>query len=95
MDKKTIIIGFVSALITTFIGITLYTIYIGLRLDLSSDAIIDKITSLQLIGKRASIGMLLNLPLFYYFLNKKQENKARGVIIAIVLIAIISMINKF
>ncbi|AEH00415.1 hypothetical protein [Lacinutrix sp. 5H-3-7-4] len=95
MNKKAIIIGFILGLLTTFIGISIYTLIIGLQLDLSSQVIINKILSTSVLGKRASIGVLLNLPLFYYFLNKKMEDYAKGVLLAIIIIAIIFIVNKF
>lgn len=95
MNKKAIAIGLVIGLITTFIGITIYTVFIGLKLHLSTSDIINKILSTSVLGKRASIGVLLNLPVFYYFLNKKKENHAKGVLIAIVLVALIFMLSKF
>ena len=95
MNKKAIIIGFILGLLTTFIGISIYTLIIGLQLDLSSQVIINKILSTSVLGKRASIGVLLNLPLFYYFLNKKIEDYAKGVLLAIIIIAIIFIVNKF
>lgn len=95
MTKKAIIIGFVIGLITTFIGITIYTIIIGLNLDLSFQDITNKIFSTRVLGKRASIGVLLNLPVFYYFLNQKKEDHAKGVLIAIVLVALVFILTKF
>jgi len=95
MNKKTITIGFVIGLLTTFIGISIYTLIIGLKLDLSTQEIINKILSTSVLGKRASIGVLLNLPVFYYFLNKKKENYAKGILMAIVIVAIIFIVNKF
>ena len=94
MNKKNIIIGFLLGIITTFIGIVIYTLIIGITLDLSSYDITNKILSTSALGKRASIGVLLNLPVFYYFLNKKKEDYAKGVIIAIVLVALIFILNK-
>ncbi|OIQ18207.1 hypothetical protein [Lacinutrix sp. MedPE-SW] len=95
MNKKALIIGFILGLLTTFIGISIYTLIIGLQLDLSSQVIINKILSTSVLGKRASIGVLLNLPLFYYFLNKKMEDYAKGVLLSIIVIAIIFIVNKF
>ncbi|APY01268.1 hypothetical protein [Lacinutrix venerupis] len=95
MNKKAIIIGFLIGLITTFIGISIYTLIIGLNLGLSIQDITNKILSTSVLGKRASIGILLNLPVVYYFLNKKKEDTAKGVIIAIVLVALIFILNKF
>lgn len=95
MNKKAIILGFVIGLITTLIGITIYTIFIGIKLDLPTQNITNKILSTSVLGKRASIGVLLNLPVFYYFLNKKKEDYAKGVLIAIVLVALIFILNTF
>ena len=95
MNKKAILIGFIIGLITTFIGVSIYTIFIGIQLDLSMDDITNKILSTSVLGKRASIGVLLNIPIFYLFLNKKKEDHAKGILIAIVLVAIIFIVNKF
>ena len=94
MNKKAIILGFLIGVLTTFIGISIYTIIIGLKLDLSFQDIINRILSTNVLGKRASIGVLLNLPVFYYFLNKKKEDYAKGILIAIVLVALIFILNK-
>lgn len=95
MINKNVIMGFAIGLVTTLIGITCYTIFIGLQLGLSTEAILNKITSTSVLGKRASIGVLLNIPIFYLFLNKKKEAHAKGILIAIILVAIIFMIDKF
>lgn len=94
MINKKVITGFIIGLITTFIGITLYTFFIGIKLGLNTNDIINKLTSTAVLGKRASIGVLLNIPIFYLFLNKKKEEHAKGVIIAIVIVALIFIINK-
>ncbi|WP_299250902.1 hypothetical protein [uncultured Lacinutrix sp.] len=94
MNKKAIIFGFLIGIVTTFIGISIYTFFIGLKLDLSFQEIINRILSTSVLGKRASIGVLLNLPVFYYFLNKKKEDFAKGILIAIVLVALIFILNK-
>ncbi|WP_452225117.1 hypothetical protein [Lacinutrix chionoecetis] len=95
MNKKAIILGFFIGIITTIIGISIYTLIIGLRLDLSVHDIINKLLSTSVLGKRASIGILLNIPVFYYFLNKKKEDYAKGVLLAIVLVALVFILNSF
>ncbi|WP_044402396.1 hypothetical protein [Lacinutrix sp. Hel_I_90] len=95
MINKQIIIGLVIGLITTFIGITMYTLFIGFQLNLSTDQIINKIVSPSVLGKRASIGVLLNIPVFYLFLNKKKEAHAKGILLGIIIVALIFMIDKF
>jgi len=94
MINKKVIIGFIIGISTTIIGVTLYTLYICSHLELSTNEILDKLTSFDTFTKRAYIGALLNIPIFYLFLNKKKEDHAKGVIIAIVMVAIIFIINK-
>lgn len=95
MNKKDIIIGIIIGFVTTIIGIGIYAIYIGFSLNLTQEELISHTLSTRFLGKRASIGVLLNLPVFYYFLNKKKENTAKGVLIAIIAVAIVFIANKF
>ncbi|WAC01434.1 hypothetical protein N7U66_15530 [Lacinutrix neustonica] len=78
MINKNVIIGLAIGLVTTLIGITCYTIFIGLQLGLSTEGILNKITSTSVLGKRASIGALLNIPIFYLFLNKKRKRMPKA-----------------
>jgi len=93
MNKKAVFIGFIIGLITTLVGISIYTIFIGLKLNLPTQDITNKLLSTSVIGKRASIGVLLNIPVFYYFLHYKKEDYAKGLLIAIVLVALIFILN--
>ncbi|MGB1312679.1 MAG: hypothetical protein ACPG54_03485 [Bizionia paragorgiae] len=95
MNKKNILIGFIIGIITTIIGVIIYTIFIGMQVGLNSEQILDKITSVTALGKRASIGVLLNLPIFYFFLNKGKQDIAKGVLAAIIVVALNFMLNKF
>lgn len=95
MNKKEILFGFIIGIITTVIGVIVYTIFIGMQVGLDTDQIIDKITSTTILGKRASIGVLLNLPVFYLFLNKGKEEIAKGVLAAIIVVALIFILSKF
>jgi hypothetical protein len=46
------------------------------------------------LGKLMSIGALLNLGAFFIFLKKKQDYRARGVLIATVFVLIFTLIVK-
>lgn len=92
--KKEIIIGFFIGIIAVLIGIFLFDLGIGLYKGSSFSRIIDRSFSTTLLDKRASIGVLINLPIFYLFLNKKKENIAKGVLLATILIGILFLINK-
>ncbi|WP_452600070.1 hypothetical protein [Pontimicrobium sp. MEBiC01747] len=95
MNKKAIITGFITGLAVTFIGITIYVLYLNASLGLESKEIIQKIVSFSTIKNYAGIGILLNLPVFYYFLSRKKEDYAKGLILAIIIVAIIFLVNKF
>lgn len=95
MNKKAIITGFIIGLAVTFIGITIYVLYLNASLGLESKEIIQKIVSFSTIKNYAGIGILLNLPVFYYFLSRKKEDYAKGLILAIIIVAIIFLVNKF
>ena len=95
MNKKEVLLGFIIGIATTLIGVIIYTVFIGIQVDLNTNQIIDKITSPTALGKRASIGVLLNLPVFYLFLNKRKEDIAKGVLAAIIVVALIFILNKF
>ncbi|WP_290701660.1 hypothetical protein [Lacinutrix sp.] len=94
MNKKATAIGFVIALSIAILAIIIYTLYIGVTLDLSSQDITNKLKSISVLKKRASIGALSNLPVFFYLLYRKKEDYAKGVLIVIVLLALIFIINK-
>ena len=95
MNKKAIIIGFLTGLAVTFIGITIYMLYLNASLGIESEELFQKITSFSTIKNYAGIGILLNLPVFYYFLSRKKEDYAKGLILAIIIVAIIFLVNKF
>ena len=95
MVRKDVIIGFVIGLISAVAGMIIFTLAIGLYKELSIKETMDQVFTTQFLGKRASIGALLNLPVFYYFLNKKKERRAMGVLLATIMIAIIFIVNRF
>ncbi|RNC84120.1 MAG: hypothetical protein ED556_11710 [Winogradskyella sp.] len=92
--RKDIILGFIIGIISVLIGIFIFDLCIGLYKGSSFTRIIDRSFSTILLEKRASIGALINLPLFYLFLNKKMDNYAKGVLLATILVGIIFVINK-
>lgn len=95
MHKKQILIGFIIGLISALLGILLFDVIIGIYNGDNVSDILRRSLSSKFLGKRVSIGALINLPVFYFFLNKKKENHARGVLMVTVMIAVIFIVNKF
>ncbi len=49
----------------------------------------------DLYGKVLSIAAIPNLFVFFIFIKKKQDNRAKGVLMATILIALTTLILKF
>lgn len=85
MTKK-IGIGFVLSVLVTLAGSYLYLEYvINNNLETSWQWMLE--TKNQ--GLVLSLGALPNLLLFFVFLKRKEEYKARGVMIGVILVALV------
>ena len=90
--KKDILIGFLVALVATFCG---FFIYIEFVSKLPIDESMELLKNGNLLGKVLTLGAIPNLFVFAVFIKKKQDNRAKGVLIATILIAITTLILKF
>ncbi|WP_191858822.1 hypothetical protein [Hanstruepera ponticola] len=93
MIKKEVFKGLLVGLIANIIGLYLATIILG-----NGDEFITVLKSASaegFLGKLISLGSILNLIAFFVFIKKKQDYRARGVLLATVLIAIFTFIFKF
>ena len=93
--KKEIIIGFLVALIATVFGFYLYVEYV-LPGDFKESLNIIKKENLW--GKVLGLAAMPNLFVFFVFLKKKQDYRARGVLIEtflLVFVIVLSMLIKF
>ncbi len=83
--KKNILIGFILSILTTIAGSYLYLEFIMQNgFEASWQWMLD--THNQ--GTILSLGAIPNLLLFFVFLKRKEDYKARGVLIGVVLIAL-------
>lgn len=90
--KKHIAIGFLVALFSTFGGFFIYLEYFS-KYDFNET--LQYIQQGDLVGKVITLAALPNLLVFFIFLKKRQEYKARGVLLATITIALITLILKF
>lgn len=90
--KKEILIGFLVGIFATFAGIFLYLEYFSRHGFYET---IEMIKEGDLYGKVLSLAAIPNLFVFFIFLKKKQDYRARGVLMAVILVAIITLILKF
>jgi hypothetical protein len=93
LKNKDTIIGIVIGLIACAIGLTFSLLIFG-----TGDSIGDSLEIALAQGvftKLVSIGALLNLGAFFLFLNTNKESRAKGVLIATIIVALITIIIRF
>jgi hypothetical protein len=96
MDKIQIIKGFSIGLLANILGVYIAGILIA-KSSGRSDGIMTVLEAAQsenFLGKLISLGAILNLICFFYFIRKKKDSNAAGVLIATIFIALITFIIK-
>lgn len=93
MKNKPIFIGGLIGLIANFIGLFLCVQLFG-----NGNGFIETIKQSianDFFGKLISIGAILNLGAFFVFIRKREDEKAKGVLLVTIIIAIITFVIKF
>ncbi len=90
--KKDILVGVLVSLFATFGGIFLYLEYFSRYEFYETIALIK---DGRLYGKVLSLAAIPNLFVFFIYIKKKQDNKAKGVLLATILIAFTTLVLKF
>jgi uncharacterized membrane protein len=90
-SKKDLLIGFVVGIIANTIGTLLYILLFS---DLSIEETFRAAVQQGHIGSLLALGAILNLVAFFLFLRVRRDNRAKGVLIATILTALIIMYYK-
>ncbi len=85
MIKREIFIGLLVGLVANGIGLIIASLLLG-NGDISTT--IKQSLEEGIFGKLVTIGAILNLVAFFMFIKKKQDYRARGVLLATILVAI-------
>lgn len=93
MKNKDIIIGIIIGLIASAIGLLLALLFFGKGNSVSHS--LQVAINNDVLTKLVSMGALLNLAAFFLFIKTKKDSKAKGVLIATVGVAIMTIIVKF
>ena len=93
MIKKEVLRGFLVGLIANAVGFLLAVLIFGT--DDSIEVNITQSISQGFFTKLVSIGAVMNLIAFFLFLKMKRDYRARGVILATILIAIATFLVNF
>jgi len=90
--KKDMFIGFLVGIFATAAGVFLYLEYFS---NYEFEESLQMIIKGNLSGKVLSIAAIPNIFVFFVFLKKNQDYRAKGVLAAVILIAIITLLLKF
>ena len=90
--RKEILVGILVGLLATVLGFYLYVEFI---LNGSFQESLVIINNKNLYGQILSIAAIPNLLVFFIFIKKKQDYKARGVLIATFLVAFLILVSQF
>ena len=92
-NKKELLIGVLSGIISSFVGLILVTLSFGGNgsiIEILQNAYYD-----NLLGKLISVGAILNLLVFFVFIKKKQDQRAKGVLLLTIFLAIFTLILNY
>ena len=90
--RKEILVGIVVGLLATGLGFYLYVEFV-LNGSFQESLVIINIKNLY--GQVLSIAAIPNLLVFFIFIKKRQDYKARGVLIATFLVALLILVSQF
>lgn len=93
MKNKDIIFGLIIGVITSIVGLSLALLFFG-----TGHSIIDSLhiaINQGVFTKLMSMGAILNLAAFFLFLQRHEDQRAKGVLIATILVALITVIIRF
>lgn len=85
MNKKEILIGFIIGIFTALLGSYLFVAFFT-KFDISTG--IQTIKQQGYLGKVITIGTVLDLAVFGILLKRNEELMARGVVLAVIVLAI-------
>ncbi|TFG75947.1 MAG: hypothetical protein E4H26_05305 [Flavobacteriales bacterium] len=91
MNKREIIIGFAVGLIANTTGTLLYMLIFS---DMGIIETYEAAVQQGHVGSLLALGAILNLAAFFGFLKLKRDYRARGVLMATVLTALIILFYK-
>jgi len=97
LNKKHILIGIFSGFLANIVGTILTVIILFKEVKISNIfRIINDSISDNFITKLISLGAIINLIVFFVFLKYEFEERARGVLVATFIIAILTIyLNNF
>ena len=91
-QAKEILIGLVIGLLANMAGMYLYIYFFSKE---SLENTLKMAVHTDLLGSLIALGAILNLMVFFVYIKKRQYFRARGVVLATLIAALIILISKF
>ena len=97
LNKKEVFLGLLSGFLGNFLGVIITVIVLFQEINISNIfEIIDNSIFDNSITKLISLGAIVNLIVFFIFLKYDYEQRAKGVLLATFIIAILTIyLNNF
>jgi|TARA_B110000503_G_scaffold9310_1_gene12662 hypothetical protein len=89
-NRKEILIGILFGIISSFTGLILAILILS-----ENNSIIESIKNAyfeNFLGKLISLGAILNVFVFFIFIKKNQDQRAKGVLLLTIFLAIFTLI---
>jgi riboflavin transporter FmnP len=93
MIKKEVFIGFIVGLIANALGLVIAIFVFGKGAGIETS--INQSIAQGFFTKLVTMGAIMNLIAFFLFIRIKRDYRARGVILATVLVAIVTFLVNF
>lgn len=91
-QSKEIILGFCVAIFATLAGMYLY-VELFSKYDFMTT--LEMVQDGDLYGQIITLGAIANIFVFFIYLKKNQEARAKGVLLATIIIALVTLYTKF
>ena len=88
--KKEVVKGVLFALLSSLSGLVLAILFLS-----ENDSIIESLKNSyyeNILGKLISLGAILNVLVFFIFIKKNQDQRAKGVLLFTIFLAIFTLI---
>tara|TARA_B110000285_G_C15002515_1_gene552137 strand:+ start:389 stop:670 length:282 start_codon:yes stop_codon:yes gene_type:complete len=89
-NRKEILIGILFGIISSFTGLILAILMLS-----ENNSIIESIKNAyfeNFLGKLISLGAILNVFVFFIFIKKNQDQRAKGILLLTIFLAIFTLI---
>ena len=91
MRKKQVLIGFITGILANSLGMLLYVwLFSGFGVSETLAAAYRE----GFLGSLVALGAVLNLIVFFWFIKKRNDHRAKGVLAATILVALFLLFYK-